>query len=141
PKGDRPERCSPLFLLAFGHDRLNCFRTMVYIASWDEFAERSVQLFRADPHSSRYVMKYRHCDGKLVLKVTDNREHCLYGDSLSNSDILSCSYIGTPLINTNDDVLQCLKFKTDQAQDAKKMEKLTNIFFTLMVRGPDGIVP
>lgn len=34
---------------------------------------------------------------------------------------------------------QCLKFKTDQAQDAKKMEKLNNIFFTLMARGPDGI--
>uniref|UniRef100_A0A804JCG2 Signal recognition particle 9 kDa protein n=1 Tax=Musa acuminata subsp. malaccensis TaxID=214687 RepID=A0A804JCG2_MUSAM len=49
---------------------------MVYIASWDEFVERSVQLFRADPHSSRYAMKYRHCDGKLVLKVTDNREVC-----------------------------------------------------------------
>lgn len=68
-------------------------------------------------------------------------EHCLYGDSLSNSDILNCIYIGAPLINMNDVVLQCLKFKTDQAQDAKKMEKLTNIFFTLMVRGPDGIVP
>lgn len=35
---------------------------------------------------------------------------------------------------------QCLKFKTDQAQDAKKMEKLNNIFFTLMARGPDGII-
>lgn len=23
---------------------------------------------------TRYVMKYRHCDGKLVLKVTDNKE-------------------------------------------------------------------
>ncbi|KAM0951778.1 putative signal recognition particle, SRP9/SRP14 subunit, signal recognition particle SRP9 [Dioscorea sansibarensis] len=79
---------------------------MVYIASWEEFVERSIQLFRADPQSSRYVMKYRHCDGKLVLKVTDNRE--------------------------------CLKFKTDQAQDVKKMEKLNNIFFTLMVRGPDA---
>ncbi|MQM07127.1 hypothetical protein Taro_039967, partial [Colocasia esculenta] len=32
----------------------------------------------------------------------------------------------------------CLKFKTDQAQDAKKMEKLNNIFFTLMARGPDA---
>ncbi|RVX20440.1 Signal recognition particle 9 kDa protein [Vitis vinifera] len=32
---------------------------------------------------------------------------------------------------------QCLKFKTDQAQDAKKMEKLNNIFFTLMARGPE----
>ncbi|CAN6441106.1 unnamed protein product [Victoria cruziana] len=79
---------------------------MVYIDSWDEFVERSIQLFRANPQSSRYVMKYRHCDGKLVLKVTDDR--------------------------------QCLKFKTDQAQDAKKMEKLNNIFFTLMARGPDA---
>ncbi|KAK9945187.1 hypothetical protein M0R45_010714 [Rubus argutus] len=55
---------------------------MVYVTSWDEFVERSVQLFRADPES-------------------------------------------------------CLKFKTDQAQDAKKMEKLNNIFFTLMARGPE----
>ncbi|XP_020587228.1 signal recognition particle 9 kDa protein [Phalaenopsis equestris] len=78
---------------------------MVYIDSWDDFVERSVQIFRDDPHSTRYVMKYRHCDGKLVLKVTDNRV--------------------------------CVKFKTEQAQDVKKMEKLNNIFFTLMVRGPD----
>ncbi|PVH48214.1 hypothetical protein PAHAL_4G278700 [Panicum hallii] len=79
---------------------------MVYVDSWDEFVERSVQLFRADPSATRYVMKYRHCEGKLVLKVTDDRE--------------------------------CLKFKTDQAQDAKKMEKLNNIFFALMTRGPDA---
>ncbi|CAN6814744.1 hypothetical protein Bca4012_005871 [Brassica carinata] len=78
---------------------------MVYIVSWDEFVDRSVQLFKADPESTRYVVKYRHCDGKLVLKVTDNKE--------------------------------CLKFKTDQAQEARKMEKLNNIFFTLMARGPD----
>ncbi|KAK2350578.1 Signal recognition particle protein [Trifolium repens] len=78
---------------------------MVYITSWDEFLDQSIHLFRADPDSTRYVMKYRHCDGKLVLKVTDNR--------------------------------QCLKYKTDQAQEAKKMEKLNNIFFTLMARGPE----
>ncbi|XP_013626555.1 PREDICTED: signal recognition particle 9 kDa protein-like [Brassica oleracea var. oleracea] len=78
---------------------------MVYIVSWDEFVDRSLQLFKADPESTRYVVKYRHCDGKLVLKVTDNKE--------------------------------CLKFKTDQAQEARKMEKLNNIFFTLMARGPD----
>ncbi|KAJ8899387.1 hypothetical protein K2173_018361 [Erythroxylum novogranatense] len=78
---------------------------MVYITSWDEFVDQSVQLFRVDPDSTRYYMKYRHCDGKLILKVTDNKE--------------------------------CLKFKTDQAQDAKKMEKLNNIFFTLMSRGPN----
>ncbi|CAK8560237.1 unnamed protein product [Lathyrus sativus] len=78
---------------------------MVYITSWDDFMERSIQLFRADPDSTRYVMKYRHCDGKLILKVTDN--------------------------------VQCLKYKTDQAQEIKKMEKLNNIFFTLMARGPE----
>ncbi|KAL2540648.1 Signal recognition particle 9 kDa protein [Abeliophyllum distichum] len=79
---------------------------MVYITSWDDFVEKSVQLFRADPEKTRYGMKYRHCDGKLVLKVTDDKE--------------------------------CIKFKTDQAQDAKKMEKLNNIFFTLMARGPEA---
>ncbi|KAI3742636.1 hypothetical protein L1987_60328 [Smallanthus sonchifolius] len=78
---------------------------MVYVISWDDFVERSVQLFRTSPQKTRYVMKYRHSDGKLVLKVTDDKE--------------------------------CLKFKTDQAQDAKKMEKLNNIFFTLMARGPE----
>ncbi|KAI5666981.1 hypothetical protein M9H77_16834 [Catharanthus roseus] len=82
---------------------------MVYITSWDDFVEKSVQLFRADPEKqTRYSIKYRHSDGKLVLKVTDNKE--------------------------------CIKFKTDQAQDAKKMEKLNNIFFTLMARGPEADV-
>jgi hypothetical protein len=83
---------------------------MVYLDSWDDFVERSVQLFRADPIAvrrrrvpdpllsppnplplrfrcarsnlaclcaslqTRYVMKYRHSEGKLVLKVTDDRE-------------------------------------------------------------------
>uniref|UniRef100_A0ACD6AJC1 Uncharacterized protein n=1 Tax=Avena sativa TaxID=4498 RepID=A0ACD6AJC1_AVESA len=79
---------------------------MVYYDSWEEFVDRSLELFRNDPIATRYVMKYRHCDGKLVLKVTNNND--------------------------------CLKFKTDQAQDAKKMEKLNNIFFALMTRGPDA---
>jgi hypothetical protein len=43
---------------------------------------------------TRYVMKYRHCDGKLVLKVTDNKEViwlCLV--SLWSLLLLSLSYI------------------------------------------------
>lgn len=36
---------------------------------------------------TRYVMKYRHCEGKLVLKVTDDREvrpcpSCIYSDQI-----------------------------------------------------------
>ncbi|CAI6004156.1 unnamed protein product [Closterium sp. NIES-65] len=79
---------------------------MVYVDTWDEFAEKAEVLFRADPSKFRYVSKYRHCDGKLVLKATDDRV--------------------------------CIKFRTDQAQDAKKMERLNNLLFTLMARGPDG---
>ncbi|CAI5522989.1 unnamed protein product [Closterium sp. Naga37s-1] len=79
---------------------------MVYVDTWDEFAEKAEVLFRADPSKFRYVSKYRHCDGKLVLKATDDRV--------------------------------CIKFRTDQAQDAKKMERLNNLLFTLMARGPDA---
>ncbi|KAJ6684988.1 SIGNAL RECOGNITION PARTICLE 9 KDA PROTEIN [Salix purpurea] len=103
---------------------------MVYMASWDEFVDRSVQLFRADPDSTRYVMKYRHCDGKLVLKVTDNKEHSY--SHLASFPHCNDSPSGLPQPST------CLKFKTDQAQDAKKMEKLNSLFFTLMSRGPDA---
>nr|XP_024393966.1 signal recognition particle 9 kDa protein-like isoform X2 [Physcomitrium patens] len=46
---------------------------MVYIENWDDFQARSSALFRSDPVATRYVMKYRHCDGKLVLKVTDDK--------------------------------------------------------------------
>ncbi|MBA0715286.1 hypothetical protein Golax_014189 [Gossypium laxum] len=143
---------------------------MVYITSWDEFVERTVQLFRADPESTRYCMKYRHCDGKLVLKVTDNKEflglelspkvQCAvmamvrYGHVVKDAvdknprllnevhgiSICLC-YMPRGLLMMNYlTCYQCLKFKTDQAQDARKMEKLNNIFFTLMARGPDGIV-
>ncbi|KAL3849935.1 hypothetical protein ACJIZ3_011817 [Penstemon smallii] len=97
---------------------------MVYIASWDDFVEKSVQLFRADPEKTRYAMKYRHCDGKLVLKVTDDKEENLKLEVIFTTFSFLLSY-------------QCIKFKTDQAQDAKKMEKFNNIFFTLMARGPE----
>ncbi|XP_076961001.1 signal recognition particle 9 kDa protein-like [Bidens hawaiensis] len=88
---------------------------MVYIVSWDDFVERSVQLFRTSPQNTRYVMKYRHYNFLQTINY--------FNDNIS---ILSSVFIG-----------QCLKFKTDQAQDAKKMEKLNNIFFTLMARGPE----
>ncbi|KAK1377043.1 hypothetical protein POM88_033236 [Heracleum sosnowskyi] len=59
---------------------------MVYITSWDDFVERSVQLFPAHPDKTRYVMKYRNCCGKLVLKVTDDKEATTVVDNLLNSE-------------------------------------------------------
>ncbi|KAL9394878.1 hypothetical protein Peur_014163 [Populus x canadensis] len=123
---------------------------MVYITSWDDFVDRSVQLFRADPDSTRYVMKYRHCDGKLVLKVTDNKE-CAYHIISMIEAFIALSFLREDVgmegrftadsdLKNGPLIVKCLKFKTDQAQDVKKMEKLNNLFFTLMSRGPDADV-
>eukprot|EP00270_Netrium_digitus_P012733 TRINITY_DN416_c0_g1_i4.p2 TRINITY_DN416_c0_g1~~TRINITY_DN416_c0_g1_i4.p2 ORF type:complete len:110 (+),score=36.92 TRINITY_DN416_c0_g1_i4:115-444(+) len=81
---------------------------MVYLKaeSFEDFAEKAEVLFRAHPERFRYCMKYRHKEGKLELKATDD--------------------------------LDCVKFFTEQQQDAKKMEKLNNLFFSLMARGLDA---
>ena len=47
-------------------------------------------LHRQPPHSTtpqtRYVMRYRHCDGKLILKVTDDRV-CLKFQTDQQTDV------------------------------------------------------
>lgn len=44
----------------------------MYIEDFESFYQQSEQLFRARPIETRYCIKYRNCDGKLVLKVTDD---------------------------------------------------------------------
>ncbi|KAK8779118.1 hypothetical protein V5799_019543 [Amblyomma americanum] len=46
---------------------------MTYITSWDEFAKAAERLYLADPMKVRFLLKYRHSDGKLQVKVTDNQ--------------------------------------------------------------------
>jgi hypothetical protein len=38
-----------------------------------DFLEQSKKLVELDLANSRYTMKYRHVDGKLVLKVTNDK--------------------------------------------------------------------
>lgn len=45
---------------------------VMYIENWESFYQQALQLYRSNPVKARYVTKYRHCDGKLVLKVTDD---------------------------------------------------------------------
>lgn len=65
-------------------------------------------------------MKYRHCDSKLILKVTDDRT---VGSAVflvkicAAVDVLAASH-----------VMQCLKYKASHAQSLKKIEKLNSIF-------------
>ncbi|KAF9917693.1 hypothetical protein BX616_000211 [Lobosporangium transversale] len=46
---------------------------MVNIQHWDEFQRAAEELYTVSPKNTRYVARYRHIDGKLVLKVTDDR--------------------------------------------------------------------
>ncbi|KAG0243536.1 signal recognition particle, SRP9/SRP14 subunit [Mortierella sp. GBAus27b] len=46
---------------------------MVNILQWDEFQKAAEELYMLSPNNTRYVAKYRHFEGKLVLKVTDDR--------------------------------------------------------------------
>ncbi|KAG0285491.1 hypothetical protein BGZ96_010260 [Linnemannia gamsii] len=46
---------------------------MVNIHQWDEFQKAAEELYLLSPKTTRYVAKYRHVEGKLVLKVTDDR--------------------------------------------------------------------
>lgn len=73
---------------------------MVYIDSWDEYVKAVEQLCLAEPSKFRFVVKYRHCDGKLVIKGTDDKV--------------------------------CLKYRTEQQQDLKRLEKLNNILMRHM---------
>jgi signal recognition particle subunit SRP9 len=45
----------------------------MFIDDWNSFYEQAEQLYRSDPLRTRYVMKYKHTSGKVVLKVTDDR--------------------------------------------------------------------
>lgn len=44
----------------------------MYIENWDSFFQQAVALYQNNPLKTRFVTKYRHCDGKLTLKVTDD---------------------------------------------------------------------
>lgn len=45
----------------------------MYIEDFESFFQQSAELFKARPLETRYCIKYRNCDGKLVLRVTDDR--------------------------------------------------------------------
>lgn len=46
---------------------------MPYLSSWEEFAKAAELLYLEDPVKCRCSLKYRHGEGKLVVKVTDNQ--------------------------------------------------------------------
>ncbi|XP_035215269.1 signal recognition particle 9 kDa protein-like isoform X1 [Stegodyphus dumicola] len=51
---------------------------MPYCSTWEEFAKAAERLYITDPMKVRFTMKYRHCDGKLIIKITDNHTCLMY---------------------------------------------------------------
>ena len=124
----------------------------MYIDSWDSFCQQAEELWRSNPRKTRFVTKYRHCDGKLVLKVTDDsvvsgaqgrggstlRWRGAAGGAAAGGArrprpgaVPTCPRRARP---------QVLQYKTDQQADLKKIEKLNQLFFALMATGeaPSG---
>ncbi|PRW18343.1 Signal recognition particle 9 kDa [Chlorella sorokiniana] len=58
----------------------------MYIENWESFYQQVVALYKAAPLKTRFVTKYRHGDGKLVLKVTDDVT-CLQYKTDQQSDL------------------------------------------------------
>lgn len=59
----------------------------MYIENWESFYQQAVDLYQRDPLKARFVTKYRHCDGKLTLKVTD--------DATVRTRVQSCGRTGS----------------------------------------------
>ncbi|GFS29455.1 signal recognition particle 9 kDa protein [Nephila pilipes] len=51
---------------------------MPYCSTWEEFAKAAERLYINDPMKVRFTLKYRHCDGKLIIKITDNVTCLMY---------------------------------------------------------------
>lgn len=45
----------------------------MYVEDFEAFYEQAVALYQAKPLETRYTIKFRHSEGKVVLKVTDDR--------------------------------------------------------------------
>ncbi|KAJ6600438.1 signal recognition particle, SRP9/SRP14 subunit [Mycena vulgaris] len=45
---------------------------MVYIHTWQEYQDAAEALYAKSPTTTRYCVKWKSSEGKLVLKITDN---------------------------------------------------------------------
>ncbi|KAF7728023.1 Signal recognition particle protein [Apophysomyces ossiformis] len=44
----------------------------MYIEQWDDFRKAVEELYNTSPETTRYVSTFRHTDGVLILKVTND---------------------------------------------------------------------
>jgi len=66
----------------------------MYISDFEQFLQEAEDLYKARPLATRYCIKYRHCDSKLVLKVTDDVK-CLQFKTDQQQDLKKLERITT----------------------------------------------
>merc|ERR1711865_975566 len=88
---------------------INRSRAMVYIEGWNDFLGAAHQLYLSAPTRTRYCVKYRNSEGRLVLKVPDDST--------------------------------CIKYRTNQKEQLKEVDKLNSLFFRLMTSPDPESVP
>lgn len=52
---------------------------MTYFTNWEEFGKAVERLYASNPTRCRFVTKYDHKKGKMVLKMTDDIVCLQYG--------------------------------------------------------------
>mmetsp|Transcript_50039 Transcript_50039/g.128796 ORF Transcript_50039/g.128796 Transcript_50039/m.128796 type:complete len:101 (-) Transcript_50039:341-643(-) len=56
------------------------------VSNFDEFLETSKAIFENHPYKARYLYKYRKCDARIEMKVTDD-EKCIKYVTESANDL------------------------------------------------------
>uniref|UniRef100_A0A2R8NDQ8 Signal recognition particle 9 kDa protein n=1 Tax=Callithrix jacchus TaxID=9483 RepID=A0A2R8NDQ8_CALJA len=98
--------------------------------TWEEFSRAAEKLYLADPMKVRVVLKYRHTDGNLCIKVTDDLVDLTVLPRLIWNFWTQTIFLPQPPKPLG---LWCLVYKTEQAQDVKKIEKFHSQLMRLMV--------
>lgn len=91
---------------------------MTFLKSWEEFEKAAEKLYSQSPDKVRYTMKYTHTKNQLILKMTND---------------VVVSKINNILNESNVFFFQCLQFKTEIAQDVRKIDKFINNLMRHMV--------
>jgi len=87
---------------------------MVYFDDWDSFKKAAEELYMASPLKTRYLVKYRNVDTKLVLKVTDGPT-CIKYKTEYASDIKKMEKLNRSLLKKMLNTKKDLEVKTTEA--------------------------
>lgn len=105
---------------------------MVVLSNFEQFAEEADKLYSSAPAYTRYTFKYRHCDGKLVLKVTNDIIVRARAPPLSAAAAAAAAVARLTPRAPRRGSAQTLTYATDQAADLRKLEKFNAVLCARM---------